>query len=144
MDKKLFTSLSANLKNSCLVLFCPLVTMTKKAMFAVYFKLYFLYREKKKRKRKRKKKNEWNKAHLCTKYILFTVIHGIGYIVKNYSNSERVNSLLQLYGLMFLIRTKYFIYHLRQHSSYHYHYYTSCGALADMRNKSNRCIRLHR
>ena len=69
---------------------------------------------------------------LNTFYLLF---YSIGHIVKVHSDSEGENPLPP-HGLLFLISSKgSFIFH-RQDTTYHGLCYTSCGALAGMRNSS--------
>ena len=60
---------------------------------------------------------------------------GIRQVIKNHSDSKRVNSLPPLHGLLFLISSKiFYMHHSRQDNTYHGLYYTSHGALAGMRS----------
>ena len=49
---------------------------------------------------------EGNGLFIRTQYIFILRLYGIGYMVKDHSDSERGNSLLTLYGLLFPISTK--------------------------------------
>ena len=65
-------------------------------------------------------------------------LYGVGHMVKDHSDSERGNTLLP-HGLLFPISSKgSFICKIPQDSTYHCLCYTSCGALAGMRNMSIR------
>ena len=55
-------------------------------------------------------------------------LYGVGHVAKDHSDSKKGN-LLQTHGLLFLISCKFFFY-----STHHSLCYTSCGALAGMKN----------
>ena len=64
-------------------------------------------------------------------------LYGVEHMVKDHSDSERGNPLLQ-HGLLFLIRTMVLLYapSHRQDKTYHSLCYTSCETLAGTRNSS--------
>ena len=63
-------------------------------------------------------------------------LYGVGHMVKDHSDSERGNPLPP-HGLLFPINSNgSFICTIPQDSTYHSLCYTSCGALAGMRNST--------
>ena len=81
----------------------------------------------------------WNeKFKEGRKCFIYAQLYGIRLMAKDHSDSKRVNPLSTLHRLLFLSKIRYFLYapSRRQDSTYHSLCYTSCGALAGMRNSS--------
>ena len=68
--------------------------------------------------------------------ILYSLLYGILYLVKNHSDSERGNLLPSLHGLLFPISSKEYFYAVshEQDSTYHGLLYPICGALVGTKN----------
>ena len=84
--------------------------------------------------------HQWREVNVLFNDALNTFylqLYGVGHMVKNHSDSERGNPLLQ-HGLLFPISSKGSLYapSHKQDSTTHSLCYTSCGALAGARNSS--------
>ena len=68
-------------------------------------------------------------------------LYGVGHMVKNHSDSERVN-LLPPHVLLFPINSKVFFICIRQDNTYHGLCYTSRGALSGTRSAEENPYRI--
>ena len=71
-------------------------------------------------------------------------LYSIGHMAKNHSDNDRGNQLPLLHGLFLLISSKgpFYMHCPAQDITYSF-CYTSCGAMAGMRNSSDACHIFH-